>query len=126
MEMMTNVYNNIFYLFIFFFVKYPNAGVTWWLCCCSTVEPVAVGIIFAALVHRFSVHNQANMIVTTLDRGEASRVSHLPALNPAGNAQVHPQLVVMRRNDRLSGAITEVNQKEKKNNDKNNLVKNHG
>jgi len=62
------------------------------LCCRSTFEPEAVGIVHAALVHRFFINNQAHVVVSTLDRGEAGRVSHLPPLHPAGHAQMHPQL----------------------------------
>lgn len=69
------------------------------LCSRSTFDSVAVGIVLAALVHRIFIHHQANVIVTTLDRGVADWVSHPPALYPAGHAQMHPQLSRPEKNN---------------------------
>lgn len=65
----------------------------------STAEPVAVGVVLAALVHRFFVDHQAHVVVTTPDWGEACRIAHLPALHPAGNAQMHPKLQESEKNN---------------------------
>lgn len=62
------------------------------LCFHSTFDPVAVGVVLAALVHRVFVEDQPHVVVSTLDRGEAGRVSHLSPLQPAGHTQMHPQL----------------------------------
>lgn len=62
------------------------------LCTGSTCSPVAVGVVLAALVHRIFVNNQAHVVVSTFDRGEACRVSHPSSINPSSHAQMHPQL----------------------------------
>lgn len=77
----------------------PASVWTQTLSCRSTFEPVAVGVVLAALIYRLFVHNQAHVVVSTPDRREADWVSHLPALHPAGHAQMHPHLSGQENDD---------------------------
>ena len=76
--------------------------------CHHTFEPVAVGVVLGALVHRFFVDNQAYMVVSTPDGGKAGRVSHLAPLHPAGHTQMHPQLPGPENNNSMINGGSQV------------------
>lgn len=71
-------------------------------CFISTLDPVTVGVVHAALVYRVFVEDQTHMVLSTLERGEAGWVSHLSSLQPAGHTQMHPQLSGPEKNNNNS------------------------